>query len=68
MRLRRTRANTSGASKRLLRQTILDAGQPILTNEMEYAPDLVKAMDLFRAGKNQPSLKHFVDEIRTALQ
>lgn len=57
-----------GFYKRLLRQTILGAGQPILTNEMEYAPDLVDAMDLFRAGKNQPSLKHFVDEIRTALQ
>ncbi len=54
--------------KQLLRQTILGAGQPILTSEMEYAPDLVTAMDLFRAGKNQPSLKHFVEEIRKALQ
>lgn len=57
-----------GLYKNLFRQTILKAGQPILTNEMEYAPDLVNAMDLFRAGKNQPSLKHFVDEIRIALQ
>lgn len=54
--------------KQLLRRTILDADQPILTSEMEYAPDLVAAMDLFRAGKNQPSLKHFADEIRSALQ
>jgi len=54
--------------KNLLRKTILQAGQPILTTEMEYAPDLVSAMDLFRAGRNQPSLKHFVDEIRSALQ
>jgi hypothetical protein len=54
--------------KQLLRQTILAAEQPILTSEMEYAPDLVAHMDLFRAGKNQPSLKHFVDEIRGALQ
>jgi uncharacterized protein DUF4276 len=53
--------------KQLLRQTIRDAGQPILTNEMEYAADLVAAMDLYRAGKNQPSLKHFLDEIRSAL-
>jgi hypothetical protein len=30
--------------------------------------DLVAAMDLFRAGKNQPSLKQFVDGIRSALQ
>jgi hypothetical protein len=54
--------------KRLLRQTILDAGQPILTSEMEYAPDLVAAMDLYRAGKNQSSLRHFVEEVRDALQ
>jgi hypothetical protein len=54
--------------KQLLRKTIRDAGQPILTNEMEYAPDLVAAMDLYHAGKNQPSLRHFVDELRSALQ
>ena len=54
--------------KQLLRQTIREAGQPILTNEMEYAPDLVAAMDLYRAGKNQPSLRHFVDELRSALR
>lgn len=54
--------------KQMLRKTIQDAGQPILTTEMEYAPDLVDAMDLFRAGKNQPSLRHFVDEVRSSLQ
>ncbi len=54
--------------KQLLRQTIRKADQPILTSEMEYAPDLVAAMDFFRAGKSQPSLKHFVEEIRSALQ
>jgi hypothetical protein len=54
--------------KQLLRQTILGAGQPILTSEMEYAPDLVAAMNLFQAGKNQHSLKHFVEEVRSALQ
>jgi len=54
--------------KNLLRQTILGAGQPILTTEMEYAPDLVNAMNLFRAGKNQASLKHFLDEVKSALQ
>jgi hypothetical protein len=54
--------------KTLLRKTIREAGQPILTTEMEYAPDLVDAMDLFRAGKNQASLRHFVDELRSGLQ
>lgn len=54
--------------KQLLRQTILSADQPILTSEMEYAPDIVAATDFFRAGKKQPSLKHFVEEIRSALR
>lgn len=54
--------------KRLLREAILNAGQPILTNEMEYAQDLVEAMDLYRAGKNQPSLRHFVESVSAALQ
>lgn len=54
--------------KNLLRQTILGAGQPILTTAMEYAPDLIAGMDFFRAGRNQPSLKHFVDEARSILQ
>lgn len=54
--------------KQLLRQTIENAGQPIASNQMEYAPDLVSAMNFFRAGKNQPSLRHFVEEIRSALQ
>jgi hypothetical protein len=54
--------------KNLLRETIRKADQPILTTAMEYAPDLIAATDFFRAGRNQPSLKHFVDEIRSALQ
>lgn len=54
--------------KQLLRETIRRAGQPILSSEMEYAPDLVNAMNLFQAGKKQPSLKHFVNDLRAALQ
>ena len=54
--------------KNLLHRTILDAGQPILTTAMEFAPDLIEAMDLYRAGKNQRSLGHFVDELRQALR
>jgi len=54
--------------KQLLRQTIQNADQPIASLEMAYASDLVAAMDFFRAGKNQPSLKHFVEQIQSALQ
>jgi len=52
--------------KRLLRQSIQDAGEPILTNEMEFAPDIVAAMDLYRAGKRQPALGKFVQDLRAA--
>ena len=30
----------------------------------EFAEEIITAADLFRAGKNEPSLKHFVDELR----
>lgn len=54
--------------KRLLRETITTTGQPILTDPMEWAPDIVRAMDLYRAGKNQRSLGHFLDHLRAALR
>lgn len=53
--------------KALLRDSIREADQPIITSEMEYAPDIVAAMDLGRAGKAQSSLHHFVDDLRTAI-
>ena len=54
----------------MLRQSIENGGQPILTTEMELAPDLVRAMDLYRAGKNkhQRSLKRFVEDLRTGIR
>jgi len=54
--------------KNLLRRTILEAGQPILTTEMEFAPDLVERMNLYKAGKNQRSLGHFVEGLRSAFR
>jgi len=49
--------------KHLMRRSIEDAGEVILTDEMEFAPDIVREMDFFRAGKNQASLKNFLDEL-----
>lgn len=54
--------------KNLLRDSIRAAGQPIITSEMEYAPDIVAAMDLFRAGRAQPSLGHFIEALRATLR
>ena len=56
-----------GGYKELLERSILQAGQTIATTPMEFAPDLIDAMDLFRAGKNQPSLKRFVEGLRDQL-
>jgi hypothetical protein len=54
--------------KRQVIEAAIRGGTPIVTSPAELAPDLVGSMDLYRAGKNQPSLKHFVDELRDGLR
>jgi len=54
--------------KHLLASTVGGAGHPVLLGGIELAEDLVKAMDLFRAGKADPALGTFLDELRAALQ
>lgn len=54
--------------KRLLREAIERAGQVVLGDGMEFAPDLVEAMDLYRAARAQQSLRNFVDELTGALR
>jgi hypothetical protein len=56
-----------GVYKKLLRDSLLKSGQVFLTGEMEVAPDIVRAADLYRAGKAQPSLGAFVDGLRKEL-
>ena len=34
----------------------------------EFADDIVEHMDLFVAGKNEPSLKHFWDEVKALMR
>lgn len=57
-----------GVYKRLLRESIEASGQPIITNEMEFATELAAAMDLYRASKRLPALGHFVRELRAVFQ
>ena len=54
----------SGHYKRLLAEAIRLGGQPPTLGGIEFAAELVKAMDLYRAGKNDSSLKAFVDDLR----
>jgi len=54
--------------KQILMQTIRDSGQITTLGGIEFAQDLVSAMDLYRAGKSEPSLGFFVDDMRRALR
>lgn len=54
--------------KRMLDALLGEAGAPVSSDPMEYAPDFVRATDLYRASKRQPSLGAFIDELRAALR
>jgi len=54
--------------KQILMQTIRDSGQITTLGGIEFAQDLVSAMDLYRAGNSEPSLGFFVDDMRRALR
>jgi hypothetical protein len=47
--------------KRILKKAIVDAGHPVSLGGAEFAEEIVNAMDLYRAGKGEKSLKLFVD-------
>jgi len=51
-----------GRYKAILSKAIVDAGHPTTLGGIEFAQELVAAMDLYRAGKNEASLKHFLDD------
>lgn len=57
-----------GVYKKVLADAIATANLPVLTRTAELAPDLVEAMDLFKSGKNCPSLGHFVDDLRKSFR
>jgi len=50
-----------GRYKSILAKAIVDAGHPNTLGGIEFAQELVAAMDFYRAGKNEASLKHFLD-------
>ena len=50
-----------GRYKAILSKAIVDAGHPNTLGGIEFAQELVASMDLYRAGKNETSLKHFLD-------
>jgi hypothetical protein len=48
--------------KALLAQSVAAAGHPPLLGGIEFARELAEAMDFYRAGKADNSLKHFLEE------
>lgn len=53
--------------KKWLRTAVESAGHLVLGDPMEVALDLIPVMDLYRAGKACPSLRHAIEEMRDAL-
>ena len=47
--------------KMILSKTLIEAGYPPTLGGIEFAREIVQVMDLFRAGKADRSLKHFID-------
>ena len=54
--------------KRLLADAVRKGNQPATLGGIEFATELVDAMDLYRAGKGDASLKSFVEELRSGLR
>ena len=49
--------------KRLLADAVTAAGHPPTLGGIEFARELAEAMDFFRAGKSDSSLKHFLEGV-----
>ncbi|GIV04393.1 MAG: hypothetical protein KatS3mg015_3223 [Fimbriimonadales bacterium] len=54
--------------KRLLAEAVRQGGYPATLGGIEFATELAQAMDLYRAGKNDASLKAFLDDLRRELR
>jgi hypothetical protein len=57
-----------GFYKRILADAVREAGHPPMLGGIEFAGDLARAMHLFRAGRADSSLKHFLDRLTECLK
>ena len=57
-----------GHYKRLLTEAIRKGNQPATLGGIEFAAELVDAMNLYRAGRSDSSLRAFVDDLRRRLR
>ena len=54
--------------KRMLSNAVRKAGHPAILGGIEFATELADVMDLFRAGRAEPSLKQFVRDAVAAIK
>ena len=57
-----------GHYKQILTTAIRLAGYPDTLGGVQFAPELVEDMDLYQAGRNDSSLKAFLDDLRAMLR
>ena len=57
-----------GHYEQALATAIAKGGHPATLGGVEFAPELVAAMDLYRAGRNDASLKALIDDFRAKLR
>jgi hypothetical protein len=55
------------AHKRLLAEAVVAAGQRPLVHGLEYAPDIIDAMDLDAAGRHDKGLGQLLTDLRSRL-
>ena len=51
-----------------MKTAIQEAGHPQPLGGIEFAAELAEAMDLYRAGRADASLRAFLDDLRAALK
>ena len=54
--------------KQVLVNAIRQAGHPVTLGGVNFAPELVEGMDLYRAGRNDSSLNAFLRDLRAGLR
>ena len=57
-----------GFYKQILSRAVTNAGHPSTLGGIEFAEELVEAFDFYRAGRTVPSLRRFLQDLRTQLQ
>ena len=67
-RLPRRKKCERGRYKAVLARAVVKAGHPPTLGGIEFAREIVEAMDLYRAGKAERSLKLFLDEATARLR